>query len=159
MYNNPFMNNVSTQTTIDRINTEINNLQKMKEQMQHPVPSPTNLTQNFQIAPTSRDIVKYANSMEEVQREMVVGDTPFFSKDMSVVWIKSLRGDIKTYELTEIVPKDEKDIKIELLQAQINEMKGMIENARANDEHVVEPVKDEKSTNVPIHRTSTKKQK
>jgi hypothetical protein len=78
---------------------------------------------------------------------------------MSVVWIKNTKGEIKTYELKEIIPKDDKDIQIELLQAQINEMKGMIENARSNDEHVIEPVEDEKSTNVPIHRTSTKKQK
>ena len=173
MYNNPFMNNVSNQATIERINNEISNLQKMKEQMQHPAPSPTNLTQNFQIAPTSRDIVKYATSMEDVQREMVVGDTPFFSKDMSVVWIKNVRGDIKTYELTEIVPKDEKDIKIEYLQAQIEELKeGLNKYERfdtddistkdktdtsGNDESVGEPTKKVKSTSVSRISTSKKK--
>ena len=158
MYNNPYVSAYNTQSNIERINNQMAELQKIKEQLQQPI-QPTNLTQNFQLAPTNRDVIKYATSIEEVQKEMVIGDAPYFSKDMSVVWIKNTKGEIKTYELKEIIPKDDKDIQIELLQAQINEMKGMIENARANDEYVVEPVKDEKSSDVPVHRTSTKKQK
>ena len=160
MYNNPYIQNgYNTQANLDRINAQINELEKMRTQMQQPIQQPTNLTQNFQLAPTNRDVIRYASSMEEVQRDMVIGDTPYFSKDMSVVWIKNTKGEIKTYELTEIIPKDDKDIQIEMLKAQINEMKGMIKNARPNDEYVNEPVKDEKSSNVSIHRTSTKKQK
>ena len=86
-------------------------------------PQPTNLTQNFQISPNNNNVIRYASSMDEVQKDMVIGDTPYFAKDMSVVWIKSVKGDIKTYELTEIIPKDEKDLKIEFLQAQIEELK------------------------------------
>jgi hypothetical protein len=67
--------------------------------------------------------MKYADSIEEVQRDIVVGDTPYFSKDMSVLWIKNTKGDVKSYELTEIVQKDEKDLQIEFLQAQIESMK------------------------------------
>lgn len=159
MYNNPYMNMYNPQTTVDKINAQMNELEKMKQQIQQPVQQPTNLTQNFQIAPTNRDVIKYAASIDEVQRDMVIGDTPYFSKDMSVVWIKNTKGEIKSYELKEIVQKDDKDIQIELLQAQINEMKGMIENARSNDEPIDEPVESEKSTNVSNARTSTKKQK
>ena len=54
--------------------------------------------------------------------------SPFFSKDMSVVWIKNLNGEIKSYELNEIKAKDEKDIKIEYLQAEIEELKKGIRN-------------------------------
>lgn len=159
MYNNPYMNSYNPQMTIDRINEQMNELNKMKQQLQQPTQQPTNLTQNFQIAPNNRETMKYASSMEEVQREMVIGDTPFFSKDMSIVWIKNAKGEIKTYELNEIIAKDDKDIQIELLQAQINEMKGMINNAKSNDEYVNESIKNEKSTNVSIPRTSTKKSK
>lgn len=123
MYNNPYLSTFNSQANIDRINAQINELEKMRTQLQQPLQSPTNLTQNFQIAPTNREIIKYANSIEEVQRDMVIGDTPYFSKDMSIVWIKNTKGEIKTYELTEIIPKDEKDIQIELLQEQINELK------------------------------------
>lgn len=160
MYNNPYIQNgYNTQANLDRINAQINELEKMRTQMQQPIQQPTNLTQNFQLAPTNRDVIRYASSMEEVQRDMVIGDTPYFSKDMSVVWIKNTKGEIKTYELTEIIPKDDKDIQIEMLKAQINEMKGMIENARSNDEHADESVESKESTNVSIPRTSTKKQK
>lgn len=159
MYNNPYVNGYNPQITIDRINEQMNELNKIKQQIQQPAQQPTNLTQNFQIAPTNREVIRYANSIDEVNRDMVIGDTPYFSKDMSVVWIKNTKGEIKTYELNEIVAKDDKDIQIEMLQAQINEMKGMIENAKSNDEYVDEPIKDEKSTNVSIHRTGTKKSK
>ena len=159
MYNNAYMNGYNPQMTIDRINEQMNELNKIKQQLQQPTQQPTNLTQNFQIAPSNRETMKYASSMEEVQREMVIGDTPYFSKDMSVVWVKNVSGKIKAYELTEIIEKDAKDLQIEMLQAQINEMKGMIQNAKSNDEYVDEPVENEKPSNVPVHRTSTKKSK
>lgn len=145
------------QPSMDRINAQINELQKMKEQLQQPITPPTNLTQNFQLAPTNREVIRYASSMDEVQRDMVIGDTPYFSKDMSVVWIKNTKGDIKTYELNEIIAKDEKDIKIELLQQQLNELKGMISSEHNAD--VNESIKDEESTSIPTVSKSTKKSK
>ena len=137
MYGNPYMpQTFNRQEAVDRINAQMNELEKMKQQMQQPTPQPTNLTQNFQLAPQNRDVIKYATSIDEVQRDMVIGDTPYFSKDMSVVWIKNTKGEIKTYELTEIIPKDEKDLQIEFLQSQIEELKGMINN-EANVTNVV----------------------
>ena len=151
---NPYFN----QPTIDRINAQINELEKMRNQMQQPIQPPTNLTQNFQISPTNRDVIKYATSMEEVQRDMVIGETPYFSKDMTVVWVKNTKGEIKTYELTEIIPKDDKDIKIELLMAQIEELKkGMMKNE--SNANVVESIKDEEPTGVSTVSKSTKKSK
>lgn len=165
MYNNPYMPNAySPQATLDKINEQINNLEKMRNQIQQPIQQPTNLTQNFQIAPTNREVIRYATSIEEVQRDMVVGDTPYFSKDMSVVWIKNTKGDIKTYELNEIVPKDEKDMQIALLQSQIEELRKEVRNneqlntnvdepkvaedTTTIDEPIREPVKKNKSTSV-----------
>lgn len=172
MYNNPYINPYNPQVSVDRINSQIAELEKMKTQIQQPIQPPTNLTQNFQIAPTNREVIKYADSLEEVQRDMVIGDTPYFSKDMSVVWVKNSKGDIKTYELNEIIPKDEKDLQIELLQAQINEMKGMIEseqhntnvdepessaNTTTSDEPIGTATKTSKPTS--ISRVSTSKKK
>ena len=164
MYNNPYMSAYNPQMTIDKINAQMNELEKMKQQIQQPIqpPMPTNLTQNFQIAPTNRDVIKYASSMEEVQRDMVIGDTPYFSKDMSVVWVKNTKGEIKTYELNEIVPKDEKDLKIDFLMAQIEELKkGMKKNEP--DVNVNEPITNtdegEEPSNVSNVPKSTKKSK
>ena len=169
MYNNPYM--YTQQMDIDRLNQQINNLEKMKAQMQQPTQQPTNLTQNFQLAPNTRDVIRYATSIEEVQRDMVIGDTPYFSKDMSVVWIKNIKGEIKTYELNEIVPKDEKDIQIALLQSEIEELRKEVRNNEQSytnvistknetntteyDEPIGKPTKSTKSTS--ISRVSTSK--
>ena len=165
MYNNPYMQNVyNPQASIDRINSQMAELERMKEQLQKPIqqPTPTNLTQNFQISPTNREVIRYANSIEEVSRDMVIGDTPYFSKDMSVVWVKNTKGDIKTYELTEIIPKDNKDLQIEYLQAQIEELKKEMsknESYDVADESVTKSIENEKSTNVPTVSKPSKKQK
>lgn len=124
MYNQIY----NPQVSLDRINNQIAELEKMRSQIQQPINPPTSLTQNFQIAPTNRDAIKYASSIEEVQKDMVIGDTPYFSKDMSIVWVKNTSGLIKTYELNEIVPKDEKDLQIEFLMGQIEELKEKINN-------------------------------
>lgn len=143
MYGYPSINNYyNRQETVDRINAQQNELERMKQQLQQPPQQPTNLTQNFQIAPQNHDVIRYAASMDEVQRDMVIGDTPYFSKDMSVVWIKNTKGEIKTYELNEIIPKDEKDLKIEYLQAQIEELKKGMK-------------KDESNTNIVESNTDT----
>lgn len=157
MFNNPYMNPYSPQANIDRVNNQIAELEKIKSQLQNPAP-PTNLTQNFQIAPTNKEVIKYANNIDEVNRDLVVGDTPYFSKDMSVVWIKNTKGEVKTYELTEIVPKDDKDIKIELLMAQIEELKKGIKN-ESSDTNNVESTKSKESTSVSTSRTSKSKSK
>lgn len=162
MFNNPYMMNynpnLGQQNLNERIDNQIAQLQQMKEQVKNNSQQPA-INQTFQLAPTNSHTMRYANTIDDVQRESVYFDTPFFSKDMSVVWVKGAKGDIKTYELNEIVKKDEKDIQIELLQAQINEMKGMINNARSNDEHADESVESKESTNVSVPRTSSKKQK
>lgn len=146
MYNTLY----NPQVSLDRINNQIAELEKMRSQIQQPITAPTSLTQNFQIAPTNREIIKYASSMEDVQKDIVMGDTPYFAKDMSVVWVKNTKGEIKTYELNEIVAKDEKDLKIEYLQAQIEELKGKIndEPVKYIDEPITSSNKDEEPTSV-----------
>ena len=156
MYNNVY-NPYSNQPNIDRINAQMQELEQMKQRLQQPTQVPTNLTQNFQIAPANREIIRYATSMEEVQRDMVIGDTPYFSKDMSVVWIKNTKGEIKTYELTEIIPKDDKDLKIEFLQSQIQELRKELNNAKSNSSNDIEPSESKKSTSVSTSKSTNKK--
>ena len=152
--------NYNQQASIDRINNQMAELEKMKQQLQQPQPQqPTNLTQNFQLAPQNRDVIKYASSIDEVNRDMVIGDTPYFSKDMSVVWIKNTKGEIKTYELNEIIPKDEKDLQIEYLQSQIEELKGMIKNERIDTNVNAKQDETITTTNDDTIGTTTKKNK
>lgn len=144
MYNSPYFNTYNPQASIDRINAQIAELEKMKQQLPQPNGASTNLTQNFQIAPNSTTM-KYADSIEEVQRDIVVGDTPYFSKDMSVLWVKNTRGDIKSYELNEIIQKDEKDLQIEFLQAQIESMKKEMNKNESSSSDDVKSTKGKKS--------------
>ena len=111
MYNNSYMmpnyaTSYGQQTLNERIDNQIAQLQQMKDQMKTNQQQPA-INQTFQLAPTHQGGMRYANSLDNVNREMVYVDTPFFSKDMSVLWLKSSKGDIKSYELNEIVPKDE----------------------------------------------------
>lgn len=150
-------NNYNPQLSIDRIDKQIADLERIKGQLQQP--TPTNLTQNFQIAP-SREFMRYANSIDEVQKEVVYGMTPFFSKDMSVLWVKNTPNTIKTYELKEIINKDEKDVKIEFLMAKIAELeKGMSESAKSNNDDVDEPVESKESSDASNGRKSKSKSK
>lgn len=160
MYNNPYSGIYNPQMNIDRINSQIAELEKLKQQIpQQSIHQPTNLTQNFQLAPSASNSIRYATSMEEVEKEIVINETPFFSKDMSVVWIKNTKGEIKTYELTEIIPKDNKDLKIEYLQAQIEELKkGLKNESNTNSyEPVTNTIEDEEPASIStISRTSKK---
>lgn len=153
MYNNVY----NPQASIDRINNQIAELERIKSQIP-PMQQPTNLTQNFQIAPNNQNTMRYANSMEEVEKSIVIGDTPFFSNDMSILWVKNAKNEVKTYELKEIIKKDEKDLKIEYLTAKIEEL----EKERINGngpiyEYDAEPIKNEEPTSFSAIRKNKKK--
>ena len=156
MYNNPYMQNYGQQNINERIDNQIAQLQQMKEQIKNQQPA---INQTFQLAPTNNHGMKYANTIDDVTKENVFVDTPFFSKDMSILWLKSVKGDIKTYELTEIIPKDNKDLQIESLQMQLAELRKEIENAKSNNEYVDESNESEEPSNVSNVSKLSKKSK
>lgn len=129
------------QASLDRINNQIRELENMRSQYQgmaqQQMPSSTGITQNFQLAPNNQNTSKinYAENVEDVKKELVFGDTLFINKGYSQLWLKNARGDVKTYELREIVVLDEKDLKIAELEAKINMLeKGSVNNE--SDEYV-----------------------
>lgn len=163
MYNNPYFNPYNSQVTIDRIDGNINQLQQLKEQLaKNNMPqTPTNLTQNFSLSPMPQNSMKFATSLDEVNKEMVYIDTPFFSKDMSVMWLKNAKGEVKSYELNEIIQKDEKDIKIDYLTAQIEDLQRRLKDESSDtnfNQPIEEPIENEKSTSSTSIRASKKKQ-
>jgi hypothetical protein len=105
---------------IERINQQINDLERARNQMQ--LQQPTNLTQNFQISPQQQGI-KFVNGIDEVEKELVINETMFLTRDYKQMFIKDIKGNVRTFELNEIIPKDSKDLMIEDLQKQINELK------------------------------------
>lgn len=160
MYNNPYMTAYNSQATRDKIDTQIAQLQQLREQMSQPMQQPS-INQTFQLAPNTNSM-KFANTIDDVVKEVVYNDTPIFSKDMSVMWIKNTKNEIKTYELNEIIPKDEKDIKIEYLMAQIEQLKKGIkkdEPAISINEPITNTDESEEPTTISTISKSSKKSK
>jgi hypothetical protein len=104
--------NVMQQNLNDKIDNEIAKLQQMKN---HNISQPA-INQTFQLAPNSNGI-KFVNDIEDVQKEFAISETPFFNKDYSTLWIKNAKGEIRIFELNEIIPKDEKDLFLSSISA------------------------------------------
>ena len=142
--------------SVDRINAQINDLERLKAQAQSA--SQPAINQTFQLAPSNQGGIRYVNSLDEVSKELVFGDTVFFSKDFSQMWLKNVKGEVKTYSLTEIVQKDEKDLMIEELKNQIADMKKeMEEYGKYINNNVDESVEGEEPSNVQRNRTTKTK--
>lgn len=141
----------------DRIDQQMRNAQQYQSQMaQTP-----QINQTFQIVPNQslNELEgKYVNNIEEVKNTLTLKNTLFVDKEMKNLWFKGTDGNIKTYTLSEVVELDEKDKQIILLQRQIEEMRGMMLNAKqpVND-NVDESVTNTKSTNVSTVKSTSKK--
>ena len=146
MYNNPYMYQQYNQQSInERIDNQIAQLQQMKEQMKQTQPQ---INQTFQLAPTNNGKMKYVGNIDDVNKEHITEETPFFSKDMSVLWVKNPSGNIKIYELKETKLKDEKDLLIDALMLQIEDLRKEVKNAKPINTNDDEPVTTKESTNV-----------
>ena len=160
MYNNPYMNsfnNYNQQSLNERIDTQIAQLNQMKEQIKNNQQPAIN--QTFQLAPTNNHSMKFANSINDVNKEIVYNDTPFFSKDLSILWIKNAKGDVKSYELKEIVEKNEKDLLIDALMLQIEDLKGRLNNETYTRDDYAKQIATNTATNDEPIGTTTKKSK
>lgn len=146
MYNNPYIQ-YNPQTEIDVLNARIGEMEKAKAKLQQQQATLPAINQTFQLSPTGSSSIKYVNSIEDVKKEIIFGDTPFFSKDMSIMWIKNMKGDIKSFELKEIVEKDEKDMLIDALMLQIEDLKKeKNNNEQPNIKFTNGTIKNEKSS-------------
>lgn len=152
MYNNQYyMQNL--QDMRDRIDNQIKNYQQ--SQMQQPQVQP--ITQNFQLAPTQNNNneleAKYVNNIDEVKNTFVMKTGVFLNKDFSSLWVKDVSGNIKTFKIEEIIEMDDRDIEIQNLKKQLEEMKGMI----ANDTKYINTIADEPNGSETSKRISTNK--
>lgn len=169
MYGYPNITNYNPNLMQQNINEKIDNeIAKLQQMKNHNTNQPA-INQTFQLAPNSNGI-KFVNDIEEVQKEFVINETPFINKDYSTLWLKNAKGEIRIFELNEVIPKDDKDILIEKLQSQINNLSNQIKEmnyVKSNDENgneyesepIIEPIKSTKSSNVSSNRTSKSKSK
>lgn len=109
--------------------------------------------QNFQIAPQQtqnpNDLQSsYVNNVDEVRNIFTSKNGVFVNKDLSTLWFKDTEGKIRIFSLIEIIEKDKKDIEIDNLKKQIEEMKSLIlqQNQQVSKPVVEEEPKVEKKT-------------
>lgn len=135
-----FPYNAMNQTAYEQ-NLE-NIIQQASSQLQQlrnrPIATPTNLTQNFQITPQNSNPNElqsaYANNVDEVKNIFMSKNGVFVDKNLSMLWFKNTEGAIRTFALSEIIEKDEKDIEIENLKKQIEEMRNLIPEKKSKKE-------------------------
>lgn len=145
----------------DRIENQMKQIQQSQMQMQQPVPQPTNLTQNFQITPTSTNAemqAKYVSNVDEVKNTFVMSVGVFVNKELDTLWFKNVNGEIRTFSLNEIIEQDPKDLEIQRLKQELEEMKGMVGNANEFDNtDTTKQLENEKSTRVSSSKRSNAK--
>lgn len=128
--NQYYMQNMQDlQNMREKIDNQMRQMQQLNQNQMQQQPSPTNLTQNFQLAPnpTNNDLEsKYANNIDEVRNTFVMKTGLFVNKDFTSMWVKTTDGNIKTYELKEVIQQDPKDVEISNLKQELQRMREMI---------------------------------
>lgn len=143
MYN-PY-NNQMYMNDLQGLRDRIDRQMQMANQQQ---PQATPITQNFQLAPNQNlNGIKYVNTIEDVKKELVFTDTLFVNKEYTQLWYKNASGEVKTYELKEIIELDEKDRKIADLEAKIDMLVKEREHEQYVNENVDGTTSNKKSTN------------
>lgn len=147
---NPYNNQMYMQD-LQGLRDKIDRQMQLANQNQ---PQTAPITQNFQLAPNQNNGIKYVNTIDDVRKELVFADTLFVNKEYSLMWLKNASGDIKSYELKEIVELDQKDKKIKELEEKIN----MLMKEKANEQYVDKNVNgatsSKKSTNGKSNKSS-----
>lgn len=182
MNNNPYINpyvNTYTQQPMNNMQ-QINNyddylkylekekdrVEKSKEQYMNRYQQPTVINQTFQSSPNGVAGLKHINSREDVEKELAVVETAFVTNDYSQLFIKNAKGEIRNFDMFEVLPKDERDKIIEKLKIENEKLKGMINNESANatndekyDTTIDKSTKTKTTSNVSVSRTSKTKSK
>lgn len=119
----PYMNQSVYEQNLENIIQQANGqLQQLRNR-----PTPTNLTQNFQITPqnsTPNELQSaYVSGVEEVKNIFMTKNGIFVDKGLTNLWFKNTEGNIRTFTLQEVVQKDEKDLEIEELKKQLEDLK------------------------------------
>lgn len=182
MYNNPYIpnynngynqqiNNIPQTNNYDEyikyLDKEKERVEKSKEQyINRYQQQPTVINQTFQSSPNSVAGLKHVNSIEDAEKELTVVETAFVTNDYTQLFIKNAKGEIRTFDMFEVIPKDEKDEIIEQLRSENNKLKGMIKNESTNatndeecDTTIDKPTKTKTTSNVSVSRTSKAKSK
>ena len=161
--NQIYMQNMQDlQNMREKIDRQMQQMQQLNQNQMQQQPVP-NVTQNFQLAPnpTNNELEsKYANNIDEVRNTFVMKTGVFVNKDFTSMWVKTTDGNIKTYELNEVIQQDPKDVEINNLKQEIQKMREMINygnESNVNNSNNAEPIEDEKPKRISNNKRSNAK--
>ena len=157
--NQYYMQNMQDlQNMKERIDNQMKQMQQLNQNQMQQQPTPTNLTQNFQLAPNTNNNElesKYVNSIDEVKGIFVMKTGVFLNKELNTLWIKNTNGDIRTFELNELVEIDPKDREIAILKQELEKMKEMISNESNGNSTVINEPNESKTTTKLSNRSKS----
>lgn len=184
MNNNPYMNpyintyNQQPMSNMQQVNNydeylkylekEKERIEKSKEQYINRFQQQPTLNQTIQVTPTPSQSIglKHVKNINDVNSELVMFETPFVLDDYSTLFIKNTKGEVRTFAMEEIIPKDEKDKIIEQLRLENEELKGMISDESTNETNdeqgnatIGKSTKAKTTSNVSVLRTSKSRAK
>ena len=150
---NPYQDLKNMRDGIDRTLQQHQQFQNQFQNQMIPQ-QPTNLTQNFQLAPSQNSsdlIAKVVIGIDEVKNTFVSQNGIFINKEMDTLWFKNISGDIKTYTLQEVIEIDPKEQEISDLKKEIANMRQMLNQqtsqiSKNDNESEIAPAKTEKKS-------------
>ena len=145
----------------EKIDRQMQQVQQMNQNQMQQQPQIPQVNQTFQLAPNPSNNElesKYANNIDEVRNTFVMKTGVFLNKELNTLWIKNTNGDIRTFELSEIIDIDPKDKEIAILKQELEKMKEMISN-ESNGNNTDNDGADEskKSARIPVRKQSNAK--
>lgn len=151
--NQYYMQNMQDlQNMKERIDKQMQQMQQFN-QNQTQQPQIPQVNQTFQLAPnpTNNELEsKYVNNIDEVKGIFVMKTGVFLNKELNTLWIKNTNGDIRTFELNELVEIDPKDREIAILKQELEKMKEMISNeSNVNNTDYDEPNESKNAKKLP----------
>ena len=160
--NQIYMQNMQDlQNMREKIDNQMRQMQQLNQNQMQQQPQIPQVNQTFQLAPnpTNNELEsKYANNIDEVKGIFVMKTGVFLNKELNTLWIKNTNGDIRTFELSEIIDIDPKDKEIAILKQELEKMKEMISN-ESNGNNTDNDGADEskKSARIPVRKQSNAK--
>lgn len=133
---------------IDRQMQQVQQMNQNQMQQQQPIPQPQ-IHQSFQLAPQSSfsEIqAKYVSDINDVKNTFVMSLGMFLNKEMTTLWLKNINGEIRTFSLNEIIEQDPKDIEINNLKQELENMKSLISENKIKEEKIDMPKVSNKIT-------------
>ena len=159
--NQYYMQNMQDlQNMKEKIDRQMQQMQQFNQNQMQQQPIPQ-VTQNFQLAPNPNNNElesKYVNNIDEVKGIFVMKTGVFLNKELNTLWMKNTNGDIRTFELSEIIEQDPKDVEINNLKQELQRMKEMISNeSNVNNSNIDEPIEDEKPKRISNNKRTNAK--